>query len=371
MAKKSILKRALIVDVGTVSVSAGVLSLRKVGNPILSMVERVPISSGEKLSREALGSATTGALKTLLERFSKEHFKEVHIILASPWHTAHARNIVATSKKPIQISEKTMEHAVEDYQAEVAPKEGNVDAEAVAFQVKVNGYSTRLKRPVVGQKLSVNVYESEVNPDIKKNIQHTVESFFPHSTVSYNTFPLVSTVALRTVVPETSFMVIDFAGEMTEITLMYEDALQHLASFPIGYYTIARSMTTKTGTMGDTLSRLALFARDELSDKETEVLQKKFSEAFLQWKTSFEEVLNTALETSPLSHTVFLISDKEQLGWLKKGFDTLDRSDFSVTTVGAPLVQNFVELGEGGVYDIFLSFSSIFFHTGARDIIGE
>jgi len=369
--QKKLTEQSLVIDIGTASGSAGITRTGKHYTPELSHLVHVPIGSGSETAREALLSHLDEACKTLLEQFAKETVKRVHVVVSAPWHEARIKTITSHTDKAVVISEKTVLKAIQQYKDEKPALTGNKDAEAVAMQVKVHGYSTYLKKPVSGKDLEVNFFESEVVSDVETTITKHVQKVFPHAVISFHTFPLVSSVALRSLSEETSFTIVDVAGEVTEVSIVYEDGLRHLASFPTGYNTIARTMVETKSTLADIHSRLSLYARNELSDTEQDQFEKKFISAFAEWIKEFDATMKSACEAVPIPQKLFLISDKESLGWLKKGIESSNNFSVTVTPVGAPMIQNHLELGEGATYDVFLSLSTLFFHTYKQALIGE
>ena len=169
MAQKKKIDLTLLIDIGTTSVGATLVQVGKTNTPLLTKVTRVPVGSGTSDSRKALLTNTEEALKKLLETYAKGPPPDrIHVVVASPWHEAHIRTITSTSERPVRISEKTVFSAVQKYQNEKPPNEGNVDIEAVAVHVQVNGYSTALQRAISGTDISVNLYESEMRSDLQK-----------------------------------------------------------------------------------------------------------------------------------------------------------------------------------------------------------
>lgn len=362
----------LLVDIGTAFVSAGLVSLGKRSVPELSHVERIPIGSGAETTREVLLQSTEEAVKTLLEKYAKEHVKRVRVVVTSPWHHSNIKTIVQKIDKQATISEKTVLNALERYRAEKPPEQNNVDAESLAVVVKVNGYNTALSRPVLGSTLEINYYESELVASFAERVTALVLRAFPHARSSFHTFPLVASVALRAISEETSFAVVDIAGETTEVAILYEDALHHLTSFPTGYYTIARGLKEgSSAAPGDQLARMALYARNELSPEEQKNFEPLFSSAFASWHEDFNEAMKHASNAVPLPKTLFLMSDREQLGWLKRGIEHASTYQFHVAPLAAPLVQPHIEITETGSYDVFLSLGAVFFHTYKHTLIGE
>lgn len=361
----------LIVDIGSASVGAAVISKGKLGVPQLNEVTRVPIGLGSPSSREALTTHTEEALKKLLEHYITTPIKKINVVVSAPWHEASIRTITSTSQKPVNISERTAVSAVQKYQNEKPPHEGNVDVEAVAVQMRVNGYSTSLKKMVSGTSISINLYESEMRSNLQKKFTSIIESAFPNSSVHFNTFPLASTVALRTISESTGFIVTDIAGEATEVSIVHEDGLRHIASFPVGYYSVARKIGASQDKIGDAMSRLALLARGELTPEEAANVKKEFSEVFKEWMASFEDVIRAASQNFPIPRTLYLLSDKEPLSWLKLGIEEVNTFSLHVVPAGAPLVQTHVETGDNAHYDVFLSLEALFFHIGKDALVGE
>lgn len=361
----------MVIDIGTAAVSAGIVETPPHHLPVLSRVEQVPLGSGSETSKDTLVGRLEEAVKTLLEKYVKEHTTRVRVVVAAPWHTARIKTIVQSIEKQTTISEKTVTKSLERYRAEAPPASGNVDAEALAVQVKVNGYNTALVHPVVGSTLEINYYESELNASIAQKISGLVERAFPHASITFHTFPLVASVALRSLSEETSFVVVDVAGEMTEVSVMYEDALHHLSSFPTGYYTLARAVAEKEGSVSDSLSRFSLYARNELAPGDQEVVQKKITTAFEGWGVDFKEALEHASDSVPLPKTLFLLSDRDILPWVRKGIEGQNIFSFDITPVTPALIQKSLDITDTGSYDMFLALEALFFHTYRTSLIGE
>lgn len=362
----------LIIDIGTASVGAAFVKEGPHDAPLLEHVVRTPIGTGSNSSRDALLTHTEEALKELLAQYSSHVPKDIHVVVSTPWHEAHIRTITSSSEKPTHISKRTALSAVQKYQNEKPPVEGNVDVEAVAIQVQVNGYSTSLRRTVSGKEISINLYESEMSASIHKKFLSIVETIFPNSAIAFNTFPLVAATSLRTVTEQTGFIIADVTGEATEVAIVYNDGVRHIGSFPVGYYSIARSVSIpESEGVADAMSRLALLARGELAAEEEQRINKAFNESFLAWSNGLKEIISVASEKIPIPRLLYLLSDKEPLTWIRKGAEEQNPYHLHVIPFGAPEIQNFLEVGENAHYDVFLSLSALFFHIANQELIGE
>ncbi len=371
MAKKELQEKTLIVDIGTAFVTAGMVSVGKDHIAHLGASERVPLSTGTETSKESLPTILAPALKTLAEKFLKETPRRVRVVLSAPWHEASIRTLHSTAPKPVPISSRTVARTVQEVKNQKPPSPNSVDVEATTVQVIVNGYPTGLSHAVTGQHLALNVYESEASAQTLNDIENELHRQFPHATVTFHTFPLAAMVALRALTDETSFMVVDCAGEMTEVTVVHRDSIEHLSTFPIGYYAIARAFGGEGASIADSLTRLALFARGELHDTDAEQATKQYAAAIAEWKKGLEEVCAHASEAVPLPRTLFLISDTEPLVWLKVMFAEGAIRGIHVEPVTPSMVQPLVTLDDNASFDTFLSLAGIFFHIYERELVGE
>lgn len=366
-AKKQSGHQSLLIDIGSASVGAGILTEHKTGVPELSQVTRVPIGTGSEAGKVALPEAMQTALTTLLKEYGPlmKH-GTVRVILAAPWHHAKIRTVLASDeKKPIRMSMRSVERLVEKYKNEAPPEAGRTDLEATAVQVRVNGYPTSLTHEVEGTSVKVNLYESEVDATVQSAIAEAIARELPSARASFHSFPLIAGTALRVVSPENNFTFADVGGEVTDLGIIHADGIHFLASFPVGFQTIGRAMK------GDTAARLVLYARGELSPEETTATEAAFSSAFQPWIAACENALKEGSDQVPIPRTLFVTSDSDPLLWIVKGIATIGTMHLVPTPVDASLIQKFIAIGDEGAYDVFLALSSIFFHRGVAEVVGE
>jgi hypothetical protein len=368
-AKKIHGHQSLLIDIGSASVGAALMTEHKTGVPELSHVKRMPIGTGSEEGKAVLPETMKTALSALLKEYaSLMKHGTVRVVLAAPWHHAKIRTIQATDeKKPIQVSMRSVERLIEKYKNEAPPAAGHADLEAVAVQVRVNGYPTSLTHPVEGTTVKVNLYESEVDVAVKIAIGETVAKELPGTSASFHSFPLVAGTALRVVTPENNFSFADIGGEITDLGVIHGDGIHFLASFPVGFQTIARTMTGGA----DNAARLAVYARGELSPEEAATTEAAFATAFKAWIGACEDALKVGSEEVPIPRTLFVMSDKEALAWVAKGITSYGTMRIAPAPVEPALFQKFVAVGDEGIYDVFLALSAIFFHTSVAEVVGE
>ena len=365
-------KGVLIVDIGSASVGAGFVRFEKVG-PVLERVGRKAIGAGSKETREALQPQMLAALDELLKGYEGA-YDDVRIVVAAPWESSQIRTIKSKSDKPSSVSMRHIERLIEQYKNEKPPAAGNLDVEAAAVQIRVNNYPTNLVEPVIGTHIAVNLYESEMPGQIGKAIAERVVAHLQATRMTFYTFPLIASASLRAVTDETSFIFVDIGGEVTELGIMHGDALHYLASIPKGYWTLLREMggsKKDEATVGDARSRLALWVKEELDPEEAASIEEQFGAVLMPWLTELEETLKEASAVVPVPRTLFIMSDTEPAKWIKKGIDMKGTVSLAPTVIVPATVQRIIDVGDGGVFDIFLCLEAIFFHVGDKTVVGE
>lgn len=361
-------ERTLLVHIGTAYVRAALTTPQ---GRELNRFTKTPIGFGSSLVRSALLKHTASALKETLKGFETTKIDAVKVVVSSPWYHASIRSVHSTAKKETPITSDTVLRAVERYKDEVPPKAGRSDLEAVAVQVLVNGYPTNLKHLVHGTSLKVNLYESEIDTDVKDLFLTEVTRVAPHATVNLYSFPLAFSLGIREIAVPTSYIALDMGGEVTDVVLVDHDAFSFLGSIPIGYYSIARSIGGDAeGAVHDTLSRLALLERKELTDAEAEKLQEKQQKALTSWHKAFGDLLETAGAHAPIPRTVYVSSETTVSPWLTTSLKE-KYATHHFESLSPAFVSDLVVPGkEGGTFDVPLSLIKVFFMLSTDDVFG-
>ncbi len=360
----------LIIDVGSASVGACLVQKGKTGKPIISFVKRVSIKGTGLTDARALATQTHKAISDLLSQYRSSKPTYVRFVLASPWYESTIKMVTAKSDSAVRITENSVAKVVAEYEGKHELAEGRHLIERVVPQVYVNGYGTSLSKSVKGTSLRVNVYESQADATFVAALTASVEKAFSGAEVSFHSFPLIAFVVLRALRDEKDFMFVDVGGEVTDVVITREDSLRFIGSFPKGTASVVRHLSLAKGSISDAQSRLSLFTRSELSEKETKQFKGAFETATAQWGVSCEEALQSAAETVPIPQTAFIAADKEELRWLEKALEGMQGSFPKNPIFLSPdFFHEHIEIGEGALYDAFLSLQALFFHIGKQDLI--
>lgn len=354
----------LVLDIDSSSVGACILELSEV--PIISHVKRVPIGTGTTRDPGALIPLLKQSLTQLIPEYAKRFptLKTVSLVVASPWFAATIKGLVSKAEKPVKVSTSSLRRMVEDFKEKNPAAPNHTLLEAVPITVEVNGYRTRVLNPVHGKQLSVTFYESITDAALTQTVEEVIHTSLAGARVVWHTTPLAYAETLLWVSDEEHATVVDIGGEVTDIMVLSHQRIAYVGSVPVGAKTIAQTIAGKNGSLPDTLSRLAMFARAELTQKEMQTMASALSAAASEWQKGFLSVLAVAGNTVPLSHRVFVVGEREELPWLGQvvsGAESRGQRPVAVL-VTHDFFAGTVSYGEDGAFDSSLVLDALFFH---------
>lgn len=357
-------EQTLVLDIDSSSLGVCVLELSD--TPTVSHVQRIPIGTGATRDPSALIPLLKDVLGATLPAYAKRHpeLKSVAVIAASPWFAAQVKGLNTKSEKHVKVSRASIKRLVTDFRAQNPTATNHTLLEAVPILVEVNGYRTRLLNPVYGKELSVTFYESITDTALYNMVRDVVHTSLASVAIVWHTTPLVYAETLLRISDEEHATVVDVGGEVTDIMLISHQRIAYVGSIPIGSRTIARAVGGKSDSLVDSLSRLAMFARAELSSKEMQTVSSALTTAGAEWQKGFLSVLAVAGNTVPLSHRVFVVGERDELPWLSQVVEGAESRGQrpTPTIVGHDFFSGHVQFGEDGVFDSSLVLSALFFH---------
>jgi len=130
-------------------------------------------------------------------------------------------------------------------------------------------------------------------------------------------------------------------------------------------------VTKNEDSLADSLSKLALYARDELSVEEKTKVKEGIDTIFADWRKEFSAILKKASSHTPVPRKIFLLTDKNQAGWINKGIQYEAEHSHTIETLTQSNFQDLVKIGETGTHSANLSLLAIFFNMAVDDIFGS
>ncbi len=363
-------KGTLIIDIDSSSVGACILT-NVDGRPTLSQVKRVPVGTGATTGAAALIPLLKEALPVLLKEYGTINPSHVFVTLASPWFSATLRTLASRSEKPVRISTSTVQKIVTDHKTTEHP--AGLPLESLPITVSINGYRTRVRRPVSGTTLAVTLYESAIDEQCARIVKDAVRAVAPHAKLIVHSTPIVYAEVCMTLSNADYATIVDVGGEQSDIVLLSHGTIAFVGSLPEGSRSVARTVASALagkgeGSLVDAQSRLAMLAGGELADAETQATAAALTNAATSWRTSFMAMLAQIGNTVPVPHRIIAVGESDDMRWFTRVIAGVSQVQGAAVHPGEPelIAPEFfggaVSFGEGGVYDGSLALAALFFH---------
>ncbi len=271
--KESTSKFSIICDIGSASVALALVSFEEGAKPTIHASVRIPISIQKvPISKD---------LETALIRFLEDAFKvlptellkknetkslikkieSVHAIYSSPWYVSKTEIIHIKKDKTFHLRPEDIEKIIdeEEKKFETDAITGKYDSlfnkdikmiERELIKVKLNGYETSNPYQKDVLHADLYVYMSLVPYRILQKVRDLSEKYFHAKNFSHHTFPLTSYDGVKNYFPsELDFILLDIAGEMTDVTLVNNGMIVGSVAFAFGKNHCIREAAKKFGVL--------------------------------------------------------------------------------------------------------------------------
>lgn len=385
---------SLLIDIGNGSIGAAFV-LFSDGLPKVLYNTRLPFVVVDNLNSSKLEQGMEILLDETLGKMVKRGFeidfwarrsKRLSFVLvsfSSPWFVEKTKDIHISEEKTFVITKRFLDSILKK-EEEIFRNElqkNSTVGETPAFVVveesivhtKINGYI--LDREL-GKK--TNVFDLTLCLAVlPRNIVSKVRTIITkHTNISENrvkmhTFPLISFTVLRDIFPNiTDFIIMDITSEVTELTLVRDNAPSQTVSFPFGRNFIIRQMakTLNTPTIVAE-STLRLYSANKVDSSVLDSMQNLLSSAEKEWVVYFEDALSRLPTQTSLPSRIYITSDSDvapifiEFIKLPKIDSTANfRKNADVVHVNHDLLSHLYQSNPGGVEDEFIAILSIFYN---------
>ena len=184
----------LVLDIGSGSVGATLLVCSENKNPTSVFTVRKPIAFQKKLDPKRLAKLLDDTLLLVLDSVLKDGIKHlrftksgagairnVHVVLAAPWYSAHANTVVVKKDTVFTVSNQLLsEYILEEQKEFIASipahaeqfQEGVRPVEHAVIHVRLNGYETATPIGKTAHELSMSLYVSVMSEYIATSINN-------------------------------------------------------------------------------------------------------------------------------------------------------------------------------------------------------
>ncbi len=299
-------KDFLIVEIDSSSV--GVVRYAHTAEQQIVSASRTHFSTlGAKNSAAAV-SLLTDAIKKELASIPPHSSSACAVFVGSPWYFLELQTLQAEVKSPSTFSERSVEDLLSRARKEHA------DKSVIPLNVRVNGYSTKMKKPLIGTTLECDSAIIQIEPELVQAITPLLAPYAERGAVQMFPSPIAAADTLLQIDDTQYGTVISIHKESTDMVIVSGHTIGFVASVPIGSNTILTSMST-SGV--DILSRLELLARGKLAQSEASALTGQLMDASSAWIAAVRGLLESAQNTIPVSHHFTVLTSDSDWGWLE------------------------------------------------------
>ncbi len=373
----------LICDIGSATVALALVDTSKT-TPEILFTTKVPMVVQEIFDQDNLEQALVAffgqavkkvseALHTELAHSAFTHIGSASLIFSSPWYATKISTIVMQKDEPFLIDERGVEEIVEQEEKKFEKEAlsgaysnlGKRDMHVIErglIRVKLNGYETASPYLKKVSNAELSVAMSLVPHSLLLSLVTILKDVLHISSTRSFTFPLVSFSAMQTIFPhETDFLLVDIAGETTDISFVEDNIIVGSHSFTLGRNSLIRTVSEKLQLPSDmTLSHLSLYAKETLETSEKERMTTILDEYFKRFDEIFGRapVVIRAKEKGVVKVFVTVNDDVSDIFMAQFAKPELKR--FSPFLISDTALDPFVLYSKHIPHDPFLSLETIF-----------
>lgn len=315
----------LLVDIGSASVGAALVTMEKGRAPHIVASIRENISFQEVLSSArfllAMNQALDKVLKTLEEKVKTTGApSHVFCTLSSPWFILKTRNLHIARKEEFVVTERALEEFIdedierlkEELKETLPPQDVRI-IEKTIIHIKLNGYEIKnpYKQKTSQMEMSATIGVSSGR--VIQSIERKINNFFHTKSVHFGAFPVAAFNTIRDIFPtEKNFLFLDITGEATDVSRVENDLLVRTVSFPRGKNFFIREISARLRTVHEEATTLfSMFLRDELEATQRSQVTDIVTQVEEEWLSRFEKAIMTLSEGEAPPHKIFFTTDTD------------------------------------------------------------
>ncbi|MBI4136041.1 MAG: hypothetical protein HY481_00610 [Candidatus Vogelbacteria bacterium] len=330
---------ALIIDIRSDSVGGALVEPQsgknqKVCSQVLKF-SRHHIDFRATLDRDRFFADLIAAFKLVLADLviaAKPRPASVAVFLSAPFYAAQTRTIKQTRPSPVKVTRRLVSDLVaadiKQFQSKTPPlfREILGDAHEIIepkiMAVKLNRYETHSPFGQIASEIEVSHYLSLSSNKVLERFRELIVARLPHRPIIFHSFPFVLYAVCRDTFNSGNILLLDFGGEVTEISLMAHNILWETVSFPMGSNFLIRFLIEDSKTEPEeVVSSLKIYGRGGHNKLTSERMAEVLGRAGSEWLKSFKAALATLTETHLGPDQLLAVGDQTitpiMLEWIK------------------------------------------------------
>lgn len=372
-----------IFDIGSGSIGGAFVNLAhgKLPEVIFTARRAIPVQEQLNFQRflDSMGKTLEGLASSMQKAGGGVKVREVHVVLASPWYASQTRLVRYSQEIPFVVTEKGVEKLIDKEIAAFRSsklftnlKEGETAPELMEsknIQIKLNGYEVARPYGKKAAELEIAVYVSMIPANIRALIETSINKFWHSSHIHFSSFSLTAFDAIRSIFPgEPSFLFMDIAGEVTDISLAKDTILLESMSFPMGKNAIVRAIALGMKiTPALAASELDLFAQNKSTPEHAKKIGEIVRRGTEEWQVLFKDALIRFAKEFPVPRRIFYTVDDNVSQWFEKTIGETKfarfadvEEGFAIRSLGNAFLSGFVRTAAPDFQDPFLAIEAIF-----------
>lgn len=379
--KKKESELALIFDIGSSSVGGALIEMQKEGNPKIIKVFREPIIFEEKIEVDRFLYLTIKALEVVASRICMMGVKKpskIFCVLSSPWYASQTRIIKFEKNTPFLFNSKLADDLIQKeikfFEEEHLAKFGDTNDRARMIEFKnmktmLNGYVTPMPFNKKAKKLEMTIFVSMSGEQILQKIENVIFRHFHSKDIKFSSFSLVSFVVARDMFAlQEDFLLVDIAGEMTDISLIKKDILIDSISYPLGRNFIIRKVAENLNcTLGEAKSIFSVFKDGHMEKSILKKFEPFINKLKIEWLSGFQKSIISLSNDISVPSTIFITVDQDLADFFSEIIKTeqlnqytLTESKFKIIFLDAKAFLGTVAFSDEVERDPFITIESIY-----------
>lgn len=339
-----------IIDIGSDQVSGALfLSGQKEKTNISSnfrIFEQINLPSRLSVNFKVYIKDVTEALDKVLRKLASYEQKPqaVFCFLSSPYFVAQTKDIVWQAEKKKNISEKFIKSLIDQASEDFAAVNSSLypeilDDQTIAIEnetmkIALDGYVSGLSANKTVNKVEISQFISLGSRSLLGHFKNLINGYFPKATLKFQTFSFAAYSIFKDLIgPKEDFLLIDTAGDITDILVICDGVLAEHRTFPFGRRQVLKKMTAMAGTVSSEATTLLNSINDENANAVLRARAEKALEpVFAEWSSHFRKALEQIAETVFVPTRAYLVGNSESDKLFKKWIGETNLSDLLLST---------------------------------------
>jgi len=381
--RKSSQSLTLLIDVGSASVGAALVSLNHGNIPAVHYTARTPINiSGNSDSAQGI-QALSLSLSSVLGRVQKAlkvapagSVDSISVILAAPWCISRTKLIEIKEKEPVEVTKsffdslvRREEEAVNSELVESATsnlfKGESTLIEKRIIQTKLNGYPTADPYDKWSRMIETSIFIGIAPKEFLRLIEKIIDNFFHVRHTDFHSFVLASFSAVSDIFSsELDYGIMDVTGEATNLSFTRDGSLTESFVIPYGKHSLVRHLAQNLNVPTQVaLSYLKLFAENNIESKLGKDIESFLADEKIEWQKALESSMKRQFSL-PSSSKLFITADQEIAGAFWEFISSPNREtaklSFTPVLLNSQALASFLSFSPKAAPDAVLSLEALY-----------